>query len=81
LFSVLARSVFLKSIPPLSLDHDGLLVTAKNFVDPQSLASNLTQEISEWSKYLLNGSTISVVPKMAFYQGKCYEKKDFVIFP
>ena len=62
LLTVLVRACLMHGIFPLSLDHDGLLGASKEELIVQEIEETLSENILQWSEYLLNAK-ISVVVK------------------
>lgn len=58
LLSLLTRACIIRGHLPLSLDHDGLLCLVKASHDPYEVCESLTQDLSEWSGFLLEGKSM-----------------------
>jgi hypothetical protein len=81
LLTVLVRAILRKGGIPLNLAHDGAVAMFSGHVDAQKLCSELSEEMQDWSTYLLNGFEMPIEVKSKFYKGEKFKLKKGIFVP
>ncbi len=73
LWTVFTRSCLEYGLLLLSLDNDGLLCLCMGNNDVFETSEYLTHSVQEWSQFLLEGKSLSIVSKMMAYAGEVHK--------
>lgn len=69
LLSILVNFITLRNGLPMNLAHDGALVMITSDQSPTDLCEQLSNDMSSWSRYILQGLEMGVEPKISIRGG------------